>query len=124
MARYEEIELNGEKFPIMFSMRIILEFCRNKNIPFQEFTGKMQEVFNDPDLLEHIVWLGFKAAHKFLNKTEAFTLKESTVLHVDAHVFTKYINMINTAFVGDGGNPQGAETAKANKGKKLKAVKA
>jgi hypothetical protein len=122
MARYEEIELNGEKFPIMFSMKVILQFCRANNLKLDEFTNQIQSLITDDVLLESLVWFGFKNGHE-LSKKE-FTIEKNMVLQVDVNTYSKYIELISDSIVGDGGNPQGAETAKANKGKKLKAVKA
>ena len=118
MARYEEIELNGEQLPIAFDMSVILRYCRKAGITFQIFCSKLQEVFDDPEQLELLVWLGFENGHKITNKE--LTIKKVDVLRVDIHCFTQYIDMINKTFAVKGGNPQGAEDAKANKGKKLK----
>jgi hypothetical protein len=123
MARYEEIELSGDKLPILFSMKVVMEFCREKGLKLDDFMQNMESILNDPDSLELLVWIGFKTGHK-LSKKE-LTIEKEMVLHIDVNTYAKYITMITEALiVNGGGNPQGAETAKANKGKKLKAVKA
>lgn len=117
MARYEKIEIDGELVPIQFGMRVVLEFCRFREIKFDDFTANMQEHLTDPDKLETLIYLGLVRGHKLAEKD--LTIDRSTLLDCDAETYIGYMTMISDSLVATG-NPEGG--AKSGNGKKLKKV--
>lgn len=106
MARFENIIIDNERYPIAFGMGVLLRFCRAIGLRLDQFLANIEEITNNPDYLETLVFLAFEQGHR--SAGVEMKIQKADVLNVSASTYSEYMHLINKGMQGDGGNPEGA----------------
>lgn len=112
----KNITLNGKVFPIKFGLMVLMTFCAENNLSFEELAqlgqpdagDKMKQV-KDLLLIQKLVFAALKFGHELENKPFELTLAQVGLLFENLGDVQKVLEMMNESFAVPGETPGAGE---------------